>query len=375
MRQKICRSIAPDAGLAIQEICQALGTPDAYDVILFCSSTKYDFTEISAAMHERFPDCEVMGTTTCGEISPAGFTDNGIVAAGISCPNAKVASVIVDKASDFLYVRRDELERAASSCGIRAGAKDAFALTFICALYNAEENVLAFLHAVLGNDFFIAGGSAGDDLKFARTSVSCNGKVVSDGAAIMLFRTNEKFTIYRENIFKSTGRAVNITKADPEKRIILSIDSQNPLKRYSELIGVSEKEVKENMDYQIMGRVFGDNIFVSSMQSFNEDGTINLYSRVLPNTHVEALEIVNPLEVVHETCDRVLSEIPRPGFIFMSNCIQRTIRFKNMGIDTKLRDIYKSRFPCGFFGFTTYGEQINRIHANSTLVILAVEEN
>jgi hypothetical protein len=363
MRQKVCRSFASGVENAVKDVCDRLGSAANYDVILFCASTKYDFKKLSELLREKF---------SCGEISPDGFTDNGLVVTALSCSGSRVKGMIFADADKFLYIHRDEILRTAESCGIGKNSKDAFALTFICALHNCEENVLAVLHSVLGDELPVAGGSAGDDLKFSETFVSYNGKVVSDGAAILLFRTQDKFEIYRENIFKSTGRIVNVTEADPEKRIIRSIDNQNPLRRYAQIRGATESEVKQNMDFQMLGRVFGEHIFVSSMQAFNPDGTITLYSRILPNTPVEVLDAIDPIQVAQNTCQKIRGKVKNPGFVFMVNCIQRTIRFKNANIDSKLISMYSSAFGT-FMGFTSYGEQINRIHSNSTFVILAVE--
>lgn len=251
MKQTVFRSTAETAEKAVSEICVGLKMAQGggkYNIVLFCASVKYDFEHLSVLMKEAFPDAEVLGVSTCGEISPDGFTDGGLVAAGISCHNSSVKGLVLDKAHEFLYIRKDEIERAALSCGIRRGENKAFALVLISALFNAEENVLAVLHAIFGDEFPVVGGSAGDDLQFKKTYVSCNGKTVSDGVAILFVKTEDKFSISRENIFRSTDKSLNITEADPERRIIISIDKQNPTKRYAQILGVSEQELKENIE-------------------------------------------------------------------------------------------------------------------------------
>lgn len=66
----------------------------------------------------------------------------------------------------------------------------------------------------------IAGGSAGDDLKFQKTFASYNGTVVSDGAVILFVKTPLPFFIQKENIFKPTGSRTKITQADTRIRKI-----------------------------------------------------------------------------------------------------------------------------------------------------------
>ena len=373
MKQKVCISRAVNEHGAVNEISAAF-SGFSCNALLFFASTKYDFELISSLFHERFSNIPVMGTTTCGEISPeGGFSTDSVVATAISCPGTAVKAKAFAPFDNVLFVHRNDIERMAAECAITRNAPNAFALVFICALKNIEENVLALLHTALGRDFAVAGGSAGDDLKFEKTSVSCDGKVVSDGFALMLFKTKDKFLIQRENIFRSTGKALNITEVDLESRTILSIDKQTPLQRVAKIRGVSEVDLKKEMDLQFMGRIVGEEIFVSSMQSFNPNGTIVCYSRILPNTPVETLEVIDPLTAIKQTCNEVTEAIPKPGFVFLSNCIQRTMRFNNMDIAGTIRDLYNDVYKGNFAGFTTYGEQINRIHSNSTLVTLAVE--
>lgn len=373
MKQTVCHTTAESEEKAVSEIFSKLGS-SSYDVILYCSSIKYDFDVLTHLMKERFPNVELMGSTSCGEISCDGFTDKGIVACAISCPETSVKGMIFDDVAGALYVHKDEVEQVAFSCGIKRNDKNAFALTFITGLYNGEENVLAALHTILGEDLAVVGGTAGDDLLFKQTKVSYNGRVSDNGVAILLFKTSSKFTIYRENIFAPTGKTFNITNADVVNRKVISLDNMNPLRRYAEVVGLSENEVRSQIDDLKVGRVFGKEVFISAMQAINSDGTINFYSRLLPNSQIEALKLVDPVSTAKETCSNILNEIPKPGFVFMSNCVQRTMRFKASKIDEVIINEYNNAFNKNFCGFTTYGEQINRIHSNSTLVILAVEE-
>lgn len=373
MKQKICHSMESSEEKAVADICSKLGSAH-FDVILFYSSIKYDFDLLTQLFNEKFSGAQIMGSTSCGEISTDGYTTDGIVVAAISCPGDRVKGMIFDDAAGALYVHKKEIEECASSCNIRKNAQDAFALTFITGLYNAEENVLAVLHTVLGADLPVVGGSAGDDLQFKETKISYNGRVSKDGAAILLFHPTERFLIYRENIFMPTGKRLNITKADVINRKVITIDNQNPLKQLAHVIGMSESQVRQNVDDLKVGRTLGKEVFISAIQQINSDGTINFFSRLMPKSQVEYLEPVDPVEVAKKTCKDVLEKIPNPGVIFMSNCIQRTLRFKSMKVDKEIISLYNTSFKKNFSGFTTYGEQINRIHSNSTLVILAVEE-
>ena len=375
MHQRVVRSSESTEEKAVEDICSKLGDLHQYQVILYFASAKYDFSRLSILLTQKFPSCKVVGTTTSGEITPEGFTKGGLAVSALTCPGTTCSGVIFDNAGKFPYIHKTEIEKAAVVCGIIPNSpvqrKDVFALTFICAMHNAEESVLALLHSILGNDLPVAGGTAGDDGAFKNTFVALNGTVVDDGAVVLFFRTNDPFDIYRENIFRSTGKSINITDADPEKRIILSIDGQNPQRRYAEMLGLTSSQLIQSLDDHPFGRVFGTHMFISSLASFNKDGTINMFSRVLPNTPVEILEVVQPVETAQKTCSRINQKIPNPGAAILVNCLQRTTRFERMNICSRITSLYNSTLHT-YCGFTSYGEQINRINSNQTLVTLVI---
>ena len=142
--------------------------------------------------------------------------------------------------------------------------KDAFAITFVNGLCNAEEALLSFFYSVIKNDnFMIAGGSAGDDLKFQKTFASYNGTIVSDGAVILFVKTPLPFFIQKENIFKPTGSRTKITQADTRIRKIISLDGMNPRTRYAQLLGIPESKAGDAALTNPFGRVFGGHTFIS----------------------------------------------------------------------------------------------------------------
>lgn len=379
MKQEVIFSRQADTQSAVQDLLSKLkNPPEKYNAVLFFASSDYDFSLLSDLLHKKFSGAQVIGTTTSGEISREGFTSRTIVLSALSCDKTKFSGVIFDGVDKFPIIHKKELEDAAGRIGIRCADpmshKNAFAITFVNGLCNAEEALLSFFYAVIKNDdFIIAGGSAGDDLKFKKTFVSCNGKIVSDGAAILFVKTPLPFFIQKENIFKPTGKRTKITQADTYIRKIISLDGMNPRKRYAELLGIPEAKAESAALTNPFGRVFGGHTFISSIAGFNKDGTINMYSRVLPNSKVELMELVPIKEKIEESLDSALKEIPHPGCVLLINCILRTIIFQQQEICDQICRLYGSH-GLDFAGFSSYGEQIGRINSNQTLVSIIIGE-
>ncbi len=379
MTQEIAFSSNKNLDSALAEIfLQLKKSPDSYTAVIYFASVCYDFVELSKRIHERFPNTQVIGTSTSGEISPHGFTKNSLVLTTLSDPGTRVSGVVIDDTDQFPIVHKTEIESAARKVGINLhqdGAnKDCFALTFINGLCNAEEASLALLNAVIDDkEFIIAGGSAGDDLQFKQTYVSCNGQTVSRGAAVLFFKTRKKFIIKRENIFAPSGKKLQLSNVDFETRTVKSINNQNPRTMYARALGIPESEAPNAALMHPMGRAYGDDVFISSIANFNSDGSIGMYCRVLPNSDVELMNPLDALETAEKTGAAFEEEVKRPGCVILINCILRTIGFEQQRLTEKIADIWRRRFHF-FCGFSSYGEQKNRLNFNQTLLALVIEE-
>lgn len=379
MKQEVAWTNQSDVNLAVKDlVIQIKADKKEINLVLFMASSCYDFQALSVAIKTEFPESEVVGTSTSGEISSHGFTKNSIVLTTMSCTSTKVKGVLIRDTDKYPMIYKKEIINAMSACGIREdnpnSHKDAFAITFVNGLCNAEEALLALLYAVIGNDEFqILGGSAGDDLKFDTTYASYNGEVVTNGGVVVFIKTAKKFVIEKENIFQPSGKRVVLTKVDTENRKLIEINNRPAATEYSKTVGITEGQIGEASLLHPIGRTFGSNIFISSIASVNSDKSFQMYSRVIPNTIVDIME-VGPLDdIIAETCKTVKSEINRPGFVFLINCILRTLQFESINKCNYLVQNYAANFA-SFCGFSSYGEQINKVNSNQTLVVLAIEE-
>ena len=378
MKQQIAwtnRAAVPEA---VDDLMKQLSeTGENCNLVMFFASVSYDFAELSRALKEKFPKSEVVGCSTSGEISENGFTKNGIVLTTMSCSATKVKGVIIREGAKYPIIEKDEILGAMRSCGIvpgQGGHDDCFAFTFINGLCNAEECILSLLYSLIEDDRFkILGGSAGDDLKFDTTYASLNGEVVTDGGVVVFVKTSKRFTIVKENIFKPSGRKVNFTKVDTASRRLIEIDNKPATAEYARQLGIREDEIGGASLMHPLGRMFGDNIFISSIAGVNNDKSFGMYCRVMPNTKVDIMELGDVEGIMNSTCDAIEAAIPRTGFVFFINCILRTLMFEKNTQGKYLVDLYKNRFG-KVAGFSSYGEQIDKINSNQTLVVLAMEE-
>lgn len=378
MNQEVVQTQKEGEAQAVSDLCSQLKkTLSSYSAILFFASTRYDFEKLSSLLHEQFPKAQVIGATTAGEITKGGFSTNSIVLNAIyDNGKSQFSGILIDDIDKFPILSNREIIHAASNIGITLSSencsRDAFAITLICGLMSAEEIILSQLYSIIKDqNFMIAGGSAGDDMNFKSTSVSCNGVVSSNAAVIMFVKTSCKFKIYKENIFQRLGKNVKLTEVNTEKHLVNAIDGQNPRRRYAQILGITEGQVNDALLDHPFGRVFGDEVFIASLVNFDRDGKLSMYARVLQDSLQEILMPHDPIEMTEKTCRKITSEIPHPSCIILFNCILRTVGFQKKRLTEKINDIWK-RYLSNYSGFSTYGEQFGHINSNQTLVALVI---
>lgn len=376
MEQEVVISKKPDVQAAVDELCGKLKkNADSYQAVIFLAAITYDFALLSEKIKERFPNSEVVGASTAGEITPAGFTNNSVVLTTMSDSSTKVKGFLVEHGSRYPVCSKGDIEKAARDCGIRVNdpnsGKDAFAIAFINGVFNAEESILTNFYSVIKNDQFpLAGGTAGFTGSEAKTFVSYNGKTTQDGAAFLLVKTKCKFDVRQEDIFNPTGKSVFVSESDVVNRTVSKFDGKPAKTVYAQKLGVSEAQAESMTFENPFGRYLNDALHIAALAGFSPDKKISLFARVVPNSTLELMHIGDPLQKCDETCAGIKSAL-RPKFTLLMTCITRTLAFERMKISDKIIQKYNATFPT-FAGFSAYGEQLGRIHCNQTLVSVVI---
>lgn len=377
MEQEVVSTRTKNIDSAVNELCGKLHKNlDSYNAVIFLAAIDYDFPLLSQKIKEKFPNAEVLGTSTAGEFSDAGFTEGSLILTTMHDTSTKVKGVFIDHASKYPIAYKDDIESALKSCGINIGDpnshRDAFALEFTNAIYNAEETILSNFYAIIKNDRFpLAGATAGYTGNTPKSFVSYNGKTTQDGAVMLFVKTRCKFDIRQEDIFNPTGKQIYVTRSDTMKRELHTLNGRPAATVYAEQLGVSESQAAQQTFENPFGRFVNGSIHIAALASLTSDKKITTFARVTPNSTLEMMHIGDALQKADQTCEGIRSAIPRPKFTLLMTCITRTMYFDRSGMKQTIIGKYKNSFPT-FCGFSCYGEQIGRIHCNQTLVSLVI---
>ncbi|MCR5284448.1 MAG: FIST C-terminal domain-containing protein [Treponema sp.] len=377
MEQEVVQTRMADISAAVGDLCSKLKkSPDSYQAVIFYAAITYDFAELSTEIKKHFPNSEVIGASTAGEISRDGFLNNTILLTTMSDPRTRVKGVFIDNGSKYPVASRNDIEKALSAVGIRcndpSSHKDAFAIAYTNGVFNAEETILSNFYSIIQNDNFrLAGGTAGFTGDEAKTFVSYNGRTTQDGAVMLFVKTQCKFDIRQEDIFNPTGKSFFVNESNPMKREISRFDGMPAKTAYAQKLGVSEAQAESMTFENPFGRMMNGALHIVALAGFTPDKKISTFARVVPNSTLELMHIGNALEKADETCNGIKSVIPLPKFTIMMSCITRALYFERENLTSKIVEKYKNAFPT-FAGFSVYGEQLDRMHCNQTLVTVVM---
>ena len=354
---------------AVREIAATLG-PGPFQHIIVMYSPAHNAKLVGELFRTSFPDVEISGCSTSGEITPFGMMQGGIVALAFPETGFRVeADVIAD-------VDRSGVEHAtqlARKLKSRFGAGQSmrnrvFALLLVDGLSNAEELLIAAVHWAM-DDVQLIGGSAGDDLAFRETSLIHKGRTIQHAALLILVESSYPFEVFKTQNFEPTGTKLVVTAADTEKRIVYELNAEPAAQEYAAAIGILPHDLGpfSFASYPLVVRVGGD-YYCRSIRNMNQDGSLSFFCAIDEGL---VFTVATPHDMVQSTLttlQRVEKSLGHIDTVLGFDCILRRLDAENRQIRHQLADIYR-RF--NVVGFHTYGEQFNAMHLNQTLTGIA----
>ncbi len=347
--------------------------PEAVDMIFVFHSSRQDAAEVSSALARRFPKARIAGCTTAGEHLSGQHYDGALVVAGITSPGTRWSVTVADNLTHFdLGTAVAVRDRLILDLGIAAADLNPsrhFCISFFDGLSKSEETVSAAMaEALMGIP--LAGGSAGDDLQFKRTRVIADGKAY-DGAAVFVFADcSDGFRIIKHQHFASTQRYLAVTKlADDDPRRVLELDGLPAATAYAHALGLTRETFSADTSFAhpLIFECNGEK-YVRSAHRVDPDGSIAFLCAVEEG----AVLCVGDHLDMGEALEADLRALPiKASLLLACNCILRAVEAGKQGKHQELGALMQRVSDC-VVGFDTYGEQLNGLHINQTVVGIAI---
>lgn len=363
------QSLENEADAAIAEIAEALGPGPFALVCLFCSAGR-PTEELSAAVATRFEGARVVGCSTAGEIGRDGYLDGAIVAFALPLSHFRVDVMILPDlarfAADFsvgeILRRRSQLAAAAPNWASE------FAFLLSDGLSLREDQLVSALGPALGGTPLF-GGSAGDAVRFGRTSVLAGGEFRSNMAVLCLIRTICRVKVFRFDHLAPTDIRMVVTDADPENRLVREINAEPAARAYARALGKDPDQLSPFIfaAHPMVVRTGGKH-HVCAIQRVEENGDLRFFTAIdvgLVLTLAQGQDIARHL-------DRSMDELSpdeTPDAIICCECVLRRLEIEQTQNRTAMS---RTLVRHNVVGFNGYGEQFNMLHVNQTFTGVAI---
>jgi hypothetical protein len=366
------QSCATDARQAVHEFHAAVSQPDMALVVFFCSS-EYDLDILATEMNRLFAGTQVVGCTTAGEIGPLGYRQHSLTGMSFSASNCVAVSGLLDhleqfeiaKGHDFAQSLLQRLESKASD----VSPDNIFSLLLIDGLSVREEPVAHALQYALGN-IVLFGGSAGDELKFAKTYVYSDGHFHSGGAVLILVHTSLPFRVFKTQHFITGEERMVVTEADSARRIVKEINGLPAAVEYSRLLGVDVHELTPmNFAASPIVVMIDGTDYVRSIQKADPDGSLTFYCAIEEGLVLRVAHGVDLVQNLEQTFDNLKNEIGPPQLVICCDCVLRNLEISNNGLKDRVGEVFQRN---NTVGFSSFGEQYHGVHVNQTLTGIAI---
>jgi len=373
-RIRMAHSCASDPRQAAEEFHAQL-SPAGSELVLFFCSSEYDLAVLGDELNRRFAGVPLVGCTTAGEIGPAGYRQRSLSGASFPAGACTAVTGCLEHLQGFEIAAGERFAqgvlRALEARAPAADARNSFAFLLVDGLSTREEPVARTLQHALGT-ITLVGGSAGDDLKFARTHVFYEGAFHTDSAVLILVSTTYPFKVFKSQHFVCDEERLVVTEADAAHRIVKEINGLPAAEEYARLIGarVDELDPAHFAASPVVVLIDGTD-YVRSIQKANPDGSLTFYCAIdegLVFRVAHGEDLVGNLE---RTLDALQGEVGPPQAVFVCDCILRNLEISQRGLKERVADILRAH---RVVGFSTYGEQYRGVHVNQTITGIAIGE-
>lgn len=364
MQITIGTSTKSDVNAAFAEASAKLSDPK---FILMLSSFE-QLETASGLLDNKYPQVPKIGT---GTISYYGTdsSDKRLMLIGFG-NDAEVEVGVIRNLSKVPMADVPSLMEKISK--IQAGDSNTVCLEFCT---NDEERLVTSMNVALEKARIpIVGGTVFGCPANMTAKVMMNGQLYPDACCYALIKNKSgKIRTYSENIFgpMEGAKIHTATKVNLATKEVITLDGRPAADVYCQDADVSRGQIVDNVLTNPLGRVIGDQIFISSPYVVGNNGSLTCYKKINENDAIQVLELKDYDAINADTRQSIKNENNKISFIFSINCIYRHLLFTNEGyLNTFIGNMKSVGNHVGIVGG---GEQYKKQHVNQTMVCAVFE--
>lgn len=365
MSVRVAQSTRPTVDAAAADLLTQLGDAPSSLVIYFASPA-YPQAELAAALHGVLGAVHTIGCSTSGEIITGALSKKSVVAMALTAEDSgPVAVQLVPDLRDLsaLDAAIAAFERQLGAPIRSLDAESHVGIVLMDGMSRGEER---FLDA-LGDrtDLLFVGGSAGDDLGFAETWVSVDGRSSSKGAVLAILQPPRGFEIIKTQSFVEHGAKLVATKVDEAARVVLEFDGMPAADAYADALGTTRDQLAAKFITHPLGLMVDGQPFVRSPMQLTDAG-VAFYCAMKTGTTLSVLASTDIVADTRAALSR--SAVAGASGLINFNCILRTLDLEAQGRAKAYGDVFRT-IPT--VGFSTYGEAyVGHVNQTATMLLL-----
>lgn len=338
------------------------GAGGTANLVMVFSTVAYDQKEVVEGVKSVSKEILLVGCSDAGEITTQGPTSKNVAVMALQAPDINF-TVGVGKGAD-----KDSFEAGKQAAeAVKEKSKEPISL-FVMLLDGLAENGAAAVRgaqSVLGNNFPIIGGSAGDDFIFKKTYQYYQDDVLENSLIGIGFSGKFSFGMGVRHGWEPIGLPMKATKAQGGK--LIEVDNRPALSIYEDYFGKEAEElIKEpiaKMAYTYplgMSVESSPELLIRDVIIANEKGEITCAAEIPEGSEIRLMlgDYDKAIKSAKEAAESALAQLKgiKPQAIFVFNCVARhKLLGPRIGEEiAAIQDVLGKEVP--LIGFYTYGE-------------------
>lgn len=356
---------------AVEELLAAIAQDRMEMVLLFCSPT-YDLPAVLAEIGRRAPDVRVLGCTTAGEITPAGYRQGTITGMSLSADHFATSVRLIEPTSfeiaDGAAIVKTLLAEHQARHQPRFDPSRSFALLINDGLSMHEEIIVSALGDALG-EIPLVGGSAGDNLAFRETAIFLDGRILSSASLLVLVSTDLAFRVFERQHFHALDQKMVVTRADPARRRVMEINAEPAAEEYARLIGLERGELTPLVfaSHPLVVKAGGRH-YVRAIKRADDDGSLHFFCAIDEGIILSVAKSSDLVANLVSLFDELRTELGSIDAVIGFDCVLRYVEMEQRQMLTEVSRIMAQN---NVVGFNTYGEQFGMMHVSQTFTGIA----
>ncbi|AFY42477.1 FIST signal transduction protein [Nostoc sp. PCC 7107] len=356
----------PDSQNAIAEVlqkCQSSLSGLIPQAGILFTAIDFDHALILQYIQDTFPEIELIGGTTNGEISSIlEFQQDSLTLMLFATDEVEIKAGVGREASKNPALAA---ENAIAQAMAKSTSVPQLCLTFPDSLTSNGVLILAGLKQSLGANIPIIGGMAADDYTFEKTYQFFQGEVLSDSVPVLLFSGGLLFSHGVASGWHPISQRSRVTKVDGN--IVYEIDGQRALDFYQHYLG--EEQFAANYAIHALA-VFEDqeHFYMRAPNGYNQQsGSVTFFSDIPEQAVVQITDASrNDILFASEaSLKNALTDYPgiEPKAALLISCAARR---RILGTFAKQEyQLVKTYLPpalpcCGFYAYGEIAPLINK---------------